>query len=651
MLDIYLLIFAEKCAIIKQNRYFQKLKSDRSTIMKNTQNWHTVYIIAMFILTLVFFVAIVKLTDDIWINVIFISVMVAFLILHYAFALKNIRTLVKDFDNASKKVNEYSQKENKLRCLIDDKELFHSKYLSKAFSEYKKELQRMDSEESATIRPDIRDYFNEELLDSVLMAEISEQIPGVMTGLGILGTFIGLTVGLNKFSLGSDIDTSLMQTSISGLLEGIKTAFITSIFGVVYSLAFNFFYKKIYISVCEEMNEFIVCYESEMISSPQNDLLTSFVRSQEIQTESLRNFADNIAAAMAKQINDLLQPTVENLNSSVDNFFNKSVRSQDESLGIIVNTFVDKMNSSLGNQFEELGKTISELNSKQIESNEKIQAVVDTICQNAAGIASVNNSLESSLQSLNRLLDKMDDYQANTNRANETLLNRIDTINAYNDRQADALANLEKAQIEFNETADRIRQCLDEYNRISSDFGDSSAAAFDSLNASINSFDELNCEFIADFKAALIEEIKAGTAATAEQNQLISDTFAKAVKSSGEILDAQIQKANEISSSLNKSMTDSAKALREAYRDMESNVYVVLKKTYGSFDETMAEITRHLNGTIASYKNTIDELNDYSSDLPTKLYSIIEKMIGELTAVINELKAVNPATTEESETN
>lgn len=605
----------------------------------------------MFILTLVFLAAILKLTDDIWINVIFVSVMVVVLILHYAFVLKNIRTLIKDFDNASKKVNEYSQKENKLRCLIDDKELFHSKNLSKAFSEYKKELQRMDSEESATIRPDIRDYFNEELLDSVLMAEISEQIPGVMTGLGILGTFIGLTVGLNKFNLGSDIDTSLMQTSISGLLEGIKTAFITSIFGVVYSLAFNFFYKKIYISVCEEMNEFIVCYESEMISSPQNDLLTSFVRSQEIQTESLRNFADNIAAAMAKQINDLLQPTVENLNSSVDNFFNKSVRSQDESLGIIVNTFVDKMNSSLGNQFEELGKTISELNSKQIESNEKIQAVVDTICQNAAGITQVNNSLESSLQSLNRLLDKMDDYQANTNRANETLLNRIDTINAYNDRQTDVLANLEKAQIEFNETADRIRQCLDEYNRVSSDFIDRSVAAFNSLNASINSFEKLNSEFIAEFKAALIEEIKAGSTATAEQNQIIYDTFARAIKSSSEILDAQIRKANEVSESLNKNMTDSAKSLSMAYRDMESNVYVVLKKTYESFDSTMADITSHLNGTIESYKNTIVELNKYSSDLPTKLYSIIEKMIGELTAVINELKAVNPATTEESETN
>lgn len=618
--------------------------------MKKTWKWYIGYIFTMLFFTIGFFAAVMLLTDDIWINVIFVSVMAIILFMNYAFALNKARMLIMDFDNAAKKVKEYSQKINKLRCLFDEKELFRNKNASNAFGEYKKELQRMDSEESATIRPDIRDYFNEELVDSVVMAEISEQIPGVMTGLGILGTFIGLTIGLSKFNLGSDIDTSLMQTSISGLLEGIKTAFITSIFGVVYSLLFNFFYKKIYISTCEAMDEFIVCYENEIVSPPQNDLLTSFVRSQEIQTESLRNFADNISSAMAKQLNELLQPTVEKLNSSVDNFLDKSVRSQNESLDVIVNAFVDNMNSSLGNQFKALGDTISELNSKQLENNERMQAVVDTICRNSADINSVNSSLESSLKSFNGFIDKLDDYQSNINCANEALFNRIETINAYNDRQADALANLEKAQSEFNETADRIRQCIDEYNRISSDFGDRSAAVFDSLNASIISFDEQNSAFIDELKTALVEELKAGTAATAEQNQLISDTFAKAVKSSGDILEAQIQKANEISSSLNKSMTDSAKALRDAYRDIEKDVSVVLKKTYESFDTTMADISRHLSGTIESNRETIDNLNAYMSELPLKMYSIIEKMIGELSAAINELKALNSTITDEVET-
>lgn len=77
---------------------------------------------------------------------------------------------------------------------------------------------------------DISDYINYELLDRIIKKEYSEQISGAMTGLGILGTFIGLTFGLNEFNLGSDINTEEMMVSISGLMSGIKTAFMTSIY-------------------------------------------------------------------------------------------------------------------------------------------------------------------------------------------------------------------------------------------------------------------------------------------------------------------------------------------------------------------------------------------------------------------------------------
>lgn len=51
-------------------------------------------------------------------------------------------------------------------------------------------------------------------------------LKGEMTGLGILGTFIGIFLGLWHF------DTAAIQESIPPLLEGLKTAFITSIVGL-----------------------------------------------------------------------------------------------------------------------------------------------------------------------------------------------------------------------------------------------------------------------------------------------------------------------------------------------------------------------------------------------------------------------------------
>lgn len=62
---------------------------------------------------------------------------------------------------------------------------------------------------------------------------ILESVPGVFTTLGIFGTFLGIYIGLQKFDVGN------ITGSIPTLLEGLKTAFMTSIVGIVMSLIFS----------------------------------------------------------------------------------------------------------------------------------------------------------------------------------------------------------------------------------------------------------------------------------------------------------------------------------------------------------------------------------------------------------------------------
>lgn len=58
-----------------------------------------------------------------------------------------------------------------------------------------------------------------------------ENAPNLLTSLGILGTFVGIVIGL------LDFDTRNIDTSIQALLEGLKTAFITSLAGMTASIA------------------------------------------------------------------------------------------------------------------------------------------------------------------------------------------------------------------------------------------------------------------------------------------------------------------------------------------------------------------------------------------------------------------------------
>lgn len=60
-----------------------------------------------------------------------------------------------------------------------------------------------------------------------------EQLPSFISTLGVLGTFAGITKGLMNF------DTGDLDHSIPLLLDGMKTAFFTSLLGMIGSLVLN----------------------------------------------------------------------------------------------------------------------------------------------------------------------------------------------------------------------------------------------------------------------------------------------------------------------------------------------------------------------------------------------------------------------------
>ena len=67
---------------------------------------------------------------------------------------------------------------------------------------------------------------------------IIEYFPTLVSTLGVLGTFWGITKGLMAF------DTSDLDQSIPGLLDGLKTAFFTSLTGMIGSMFLSAFISK-----------------------------------------------------------------------------------------------------------------------------------------------------------------------------------------------------------------------------------------------------------------------------------------------------------------------------------------------------------------------------------------------------------------------
>lgn len=85
-------------------------------------------------------------------------------------------------------------------------------------------------------------YIDQQKSESQLIAKrrIIEMIPSAVSTLGVLGTFLGITLGLICFNTGD------LPNSIPQLLEGLKTAFFTSLAGMIGSLLLSRKINRLY---------------------------------------------------------------------------------------------------------------------------------------------------------------------------------------------------------------------------------------------------------------------------------------------------------------------------------------------------------------------------------------------------------------------
>ena len=137
---------------------------------------------------------------------------------------------------------------------------FRQNTLDRLFQEYREKLQ--SQRDSGQILSDVQEYINEDVLSVRSWQPVILQIPGTLTGIGILGTFVGLITGIGEVAF-SSVDAAL--NSVQLLLNGIELAFYTSIAGVILSILFNISYRIIWNLMLRDLDMFIETFHKNII--------------------------------------------------------------------------------------------------------------------------------------------------------------------------------------------------------------------------------------------------------------------------------------------------------------------------------------------------------------------------------------------------
>jgi biopolymer transport protein ExbB/TolQ len=278
--------------------------------------------------------------------------------------------------------------------------------------------------------------------------QLYDSIPSIFTTLGVLGTFVGIFFGLIKF------DVNNITESIPVLLEGMKTAFSTSIIGILLALIFSIVSKLVQRSI--ERKESSVAFDEISALNNIAEIL------QGMKTEASEN-ANKLNTALIGETDESLSTQIV----KVRNQLSDSLTNQTQQIRAL-----DAVQKALGGDEEtSLLTQIRKLRDEQGEYARETRKDVESILQ----AMTQNNELIS---------DKFDEFsellaKSNTEALVEVMKQATEEFNAQMKELIDRLVkeNFEELNKSVQnmitwqeENKEMIRKLTEQFKGVSEDF-------------------------------------------------------------------------------------------------------------------------------------------------------------------------------------
>lgn len=251
-------------------------------------------------------------------------------------------------------------------------------------------------------------------------------LKGEMTGLGILGTFVGICLGLWQF------DTGSIKESIPPLLEGLKTAFITSIAGIGCSVA---------VAIAQS----ILPSRYAKSGDPATDRITELIRLLDETMQGVRE-------GQVEMVGDMKGLRAE-MGEALGKLAEGATREIIAALEAVIRDFNHNLQEQFGENFKQLNEACGKLLVWQQQHREQVEAATAALEAAKAAVETSVGALEqhttraeelietllagrTSLEAMARLVQLIQE----TSEGLEATLARADRLLDTADNQAESLA-------------------------------------------------------------------------------------------------------------------------------------------------------------------------------------------------------------------
>lgn len=302
------------------------------------------------------------------------------------------------------------------------------------------------------------EIFNEDTLaHGIIGNRFYLAMPAMLTGLGVLGTFVGLAMGIGNADL--DLEGKAPEelgSSIIPLIQGSATAFLTSVWGVGASLAF---------ALCEKGFEWFARLPIRSLQKKLNSLVPLYTPESsmvDLQRSSLENEATLKGLAVA--IGDQMQQALDRIGESVTDAVRDALGGQAKDLGeMSANLMSEALTEELGKLQQSMTGMAEGFRSEFTGANQQLQSTVsgfDNVIRSLEGtVLSTQSSVEQSverLESQSEIVASMEEAAGRIAAAAEGFQSMRETLHESAEKNVRAATAQERSALINKEVAEQF---------------------------------------------------------------------------------------------------------------------------------------------------------------------------------------------------
>lgn len=286
-----------------------------------------------------------------------------------------------------------------------------SSHISDLWKEFDESLVTDSVNEKLFNTIDAEHFFNKETLaPKITSNRLLVATPSFLVAIGVLGTFVGLTVGLSSLEgMANNVGDSgieELKIGIFGLIDGASIAFLTSVWGVLLSIALNYFEKQadslIRVKITLIQNRIDFLYPRLVAEQSLLNIANSTNESKQALLELHERIGDRLQETIAQMSTSMEQAIIDALNKVVgpamETLVSQTGHQSNQVMQNLMDSYLEGMKEAGGQQASQMSEAAEKIDSVITNIGSKFDTVLDSIQEQQAEQRTLTETSSNNLQ-------------------------------------------------------------------------------------------------------------------------------------------------------------------------------------------------------------------------------------------------------------